>query len=448
MPIEDLVNVDIDLSDPPLGSLDFATPLIAANLTNDQDTAFGSDVTLIVTPQTWRTALAGIEVVDGDQLFEALSLMFAQENRPSRAMVGRRATAVAQVSTYVIPAVPGDGNYVATINGTACTFAASGSTQAQVRDGVIAAINASAQAGNVTAAAAGNNVAVTSDIAGVPFTATATSPGSTMTVSTTTANVGLGEDLQAWQDEDPSFYAILEDSRVDGNILTLAAAVEAFGVPKLFLAQSLDADANTSATDDIGSQLQDLGYYRTAICSYPNDSIWLDAALIGAALSRPAGSITYANRRLTGITGTEYASTANALGKRWTLLERFRAAGISATRGGRVAVGTPIDLIIARDAIRAMMQTRGLEVLTANPKIPYTTDGAEQIAQYAVRSVLQEFARDPYNVVVEDSIEVEITDAADQSTTDRGNRHFPGINWGVTLQGAIESIDIQGTMTV
>ena len=449
MPINELVNVDIDLSDPPLGSLDFGTPLIAANLTSPQDTLFGADVTLIVTPQTWQTELAALLVLDGEQLYEALSYLFSQENRPSRAMVGRRATAVAQVTTYSVPASPTNGDHTATINGTASTFAASGSTQAQVRDGLIAAINASLAAARVTATSGGGGaVVVTSDIAGVPFTALATSPSSTMTVATGTANVGLGEDLTAWQAEDPSFYALCEDSRVEGNILTLAAAVEAFGTPKLYLAQSLDTDANTSATDDVGSQLQDLGYYRTAICSHPSDAVWLDAALLGACLSRPAGSITYGNRRITGITGTEYATTTNGLGKRWTLLERFRAAGISATRGGRVAQGTPIDLVIARDAIKALMQTRGLEVLTANPKISYTDDGAEQIGQYAVRSVLQEFAAAPYNVVVASSIELDITAAADQSTTDRGNRHFPGISWSCTLQGAIETLDIQGTMTV
>lgn len=446
MPIDDVAAVDIDLSDPPLGTLDFATPLIAVELTTDQDSAFGSDVTRVVTPTSWQADMAELEVVSGEQLYEALLRLFQQENRPTRAMIGRRDVPVAQVATITIPASPSAVTYVVTINGVvAASIAGSGLTQTQLRDAIDTAIDASAVAPVVGATVSSNDVLVTADEEGVPFTIAVSGTG--LAVSITTPNVGLPEDLAAWQAEDPSWYMLLEDSRTDGNILAAANTIEAFGSPKVFLAQSADAAANTSATDDLGSQLRDLGYFRTALCSYSDDAAWMDAALAGATLSQPPGSITFSNRRLVGVTGTEYLTTTQAMAKRWTVLERFRAAGISATRGGRVAQGTAMDLIIARDAIKATMQTRGLELVTSLPKLPYTNSGAEQLANYAVRSVLNEFAARPYNVVVGSSIEVRVRPYSQQTTTDRGNRHWAGIDWSCTLQGAIDSFDIHGTMT-
>lgn len=450
MPIDDLAAVNIDLSDPPLGELDFAVPLIGAQLTTDQRAELAGDVTLEVTPASWRSALAALGVVSGEQAFEALVYLFSQESRPSSALIGSRAVAVAQVSRAVIATASYTGVFTATVAGIAVTFNASSSSQDAVATGLRAAINGNATlAARVTAAGSGANVDVTADFAGQPFSFNVEGYASSqVALSTQTANVGPGEDLAAWHAENPRFYAVLEDSRDDQNILTLAAAVESFGPPKLFLAQSLDADANTSATDDIGSQLQDLAYERTAIMSYGNDAQWLDAALLGATISHAPGSITFANRRLAGITGTEYATTTNAIGKRYTLLERYRAAGFSASVGGRVAQGTPLDLIIGRDAIKNRMQVRAAEALTSAPKVPYTDAGAELIANFAVRSVLGEFARDPYNVVIGDTIEVEVGRAREQSSTDRGNRIFRAIDWSCQLQGAIERVVINGTMIV
>lgn len=450
MPIDELARVDIALSAPPLGALGFDIPLIAAQLTAPQVAELDGDTVVEVTPASWRTTLDTIGIEAGEQAYEALTLLFAQDQRPALALIGSRATAVAQVSRVAVATGTYTGTFTITIAGTTVSFVAAADDQDDVATGLRAAIQGNATtAARVTAAGTGANVDVTADYAGQPFTISAAGyAASQVTVSTTTPNVGLNDDIATWHAEDPRWYLMMEDSRDAAAILTAAAAIESFGSPKLFLAQSADVDANTSATTDIGSTLQGLGYFRTAIASYADDAVWLDAALVGATLSQPAGSITWANRRLAGIVGTEYAATTQATGKRWTLLERFRAAGISATRGGRVAQGTPIDLVIARDAIKAEMQRLALELLTSAPKIPYDDDGADQIANYAIRSTLERFAAAPFNVVQRSSIDIRPRAAALQSSTDRGNRHFPGIDWAVTLQGAIESLEIVGTMTV
>ena len=62
----------------------------------------------------------------------------------------------------------------------------------------------------------------------------------------------------------------------------------------------------------------------------------------------------------------------------------------------------------------------------------------------AIRGALE--AGVDVGLVQADSITVAAPEAADQSTTDRGNRHYPGITFGATLKGAIHTMAITGNL--
>lgn len=447
MPISDLVDVSISLSNPPLGLIDFAVPLVAAVLTTDQATAFGSDRTATVTPESWQAEMTTLGVTSSEDLYLSLLELFTPDQRPAQALLGRRATAVAQVNTISIPATPSAVTYIVTINGdVAASIAGSGLTQTQLRDAIDTAIDASSQAPNVTATVGSGTVVVTSDVAGVPFTISVSGTG--MTQAATTPNVGLPEDIAAWVLEDNGWYCLLETTRTPGNIRAAAGQIEVLGPsnPKLFIAQNDDTTANTSGTTDIGQILEDLGYTRTSVVAFDDDDTFADAGLVGRCLSASPGSISWANKAITGIDGQVYTSVTELENKNYTYIERFAAAGFSMSRNARTAFGHPIDLIIARDFIRNLMQIRGAEFLRDND-MPYDENGRDALEGF-VRGVLTTAARDPYNILIEDSIQTSLPTAASQSSTDRGNRHFPGIRWQATVKGKIESMAISGTMTV
>jgi hypothetical protein len=447
MPIEDLVDVSISLSSPPLGLLDFAVPLVAAVLTTDQATAFGSARTRTVTPETWQTVMASLGVTSSEDLYLALLALFTPDERPSRALIGRRLTPIAQVTTLSIPASPSSVTYVVTINGdVAASVDGTGLTQAQLRDAIDTAVDASTQAPNVTATTGSGTVILTSDVPGVPFTVSLSGTG--LTQAATTANVGLPEDLVAWVAEDNGFYCLLETTRTPGNIRALAAAVEVLGPtnPKLYIAQNDDDVANTSGTTDIGALLHDLGYTRTSVVAHGNDDEFVDAALVGTNLSAAPGSRSWSNKELTGVVGTVYADTTNLTAKNYTYLERFPAATVSLSRWARVAYGTPIDLIIARDFVRNLIRIRGLELLRDND-LGYDEEGRDTLELWLL-GVLATCANDPYRILDPDTIQTDLPAAAEQSSTDRGNRHFPGVRWSGVLRGKIESLAVSGVMTV
>lgn len=442
MPLDSIIEVNISLSQPPIGLLDFGVPLIATTLSSPQATAFGVQRTRELTPSTWRSQMAAVGVVAADDPYRMADAVFGQEVKPRRAIWGRRATAVAQVSRVDVTSTA-DGAKVVTINGVTHSFPASGSTALQIRDGLIALINGGSQAALVTAALFdADSLDITSDVPGLAFTV---SVGTGLASSTVTPNTGIGEDITAIRAENDQWYMLLENLRSDAAILEAAAAIE--GLPKMFLGQTLDPLAqSTDALTDVMSRLTALGYVRTALVWNDDIDEMVAEALAGRVLPTKPGSNSWANQVLAGVSGFIPTSEPRLRAKRYTWLESFVAANFSMSQGARTAAGYPIDLILGRDWLRNLIQVREAELLRNSPKVPYTRDGAYAAAD-VLRGALLEAAAAPYNFIDVDTIEIEVPAPSSQSPTDRGNRHFPGVVWQATAQGAIETMEITGTIT-
>ncbi|MEI6058091.1 MAG: hypothetical protein WCQ60_03935, partial [bacterium] len=96
--------------------------------------------------------------------------------------------AVAQVSNAIPPTYISVGDvFTVTINGTVISYTATDTLLANVLIGLRDAINASAQAANVTASVSGNTVSIISDIPGTPFTL-----GAITVVGGTGGDAGVG----------------------------------------------------------------------------------------------------------------------------------------------------------------------------------------------------------------------------------------------------------------
>jgi hypothetical protein len=447
MPLSDVINATILLSDPPIGLATFGVPLVAAILTAPQVALWGADLVREVTPGNWKTELEDVGVTTSEDLWVCLSDLFAQELRPSLVLLGRRATAVAQVYRVTIDATVADGTYTVTIDGNDVDFVAVGSTQTLVRDGLISAINADAIVAPLVTAAIFDaaSLNVTADFAGRPFTASTSGPAGDISGAQITASVGLPEDIEDWRAERDDWYCLLETSHNDNNIHAAYPTIET--LTKVFVSQSSNADAQTAATTDVGNVLRLAGIARTIVIWHDDDDEFVDAAAVGRLLPTEPGSNTWANKGLASVTGIVPTSVANLTTKNYGWIERYDAEGISATRRMRVAVGTPIDLIIARDFMVDLIRVDQATLELNSPKVPYTRRGAAQI-DAVLRGSLERCANDPYNIVDGETIETSIPLPSSQSSVDRGNRHFPGIVWSATVQGAIETMDVAGTLVV
>lgn len=447
MPLDSIANISISLQAPPATRASFGIGLAMGDFSPAQEALFGADLTAEVLPQNWETTLTALGFTSSDPLWIFTQRHFGQDRVPERLIIGRRATVVAQVNTYLVTGAT-DGTYTITINGNDYSFVASGSTVAAIRDALVIAVNGGSDP--VTAAPGGaGELTVTADQAGIAFVSATSSTGDPITDTPTTPNVGIVDDLVAMNAETGSWYYVHEVDRDIEEGVVLAQSIESFSRDIQGMLQTDDPLAqSTDALTDLGGRLSALNLLRTAVCWYPSDAEFQDAALSGKMLPSDPGSETWANQALRLVAGIsvndDLASESRLLAKNYNFLEAFPAATFAMTRGGTVASGQFIDVVRLRDHIKNEMQLRYAEALRDNGKIPYTDGGGDILASIA-RGTLEDFADS--GGVVADSIDVQVPLVANQADADRGNRHFPGITWAATLQGAVHSLDVAGSLS-
>lgn len=211
---------------------------------------------------TFYTSASSLPAGVGATLLGAVNAALAQRTKGpalNRFAVVKQLADVAQVDTIVIPATPGTGTYTYTQAGVTITVDSDPAlTQTQLRDAYISQINADSTLGAlVTAASSGNNVTITSDVAGTPFTGTvggtASAAAAAVSISTTTANRSIATQLATWA-VTPGWYAAIPVGAAayavsDLTISRLNAAValltRKIGMVQTAAAECVDAGDNT-----------------------------------------------------------------------------------------------------------------------------------------------------------------------------------------------------------
>lgn len=443
MPLNSIAQISISLADPPAARPGFGTPIVFAVLTAPQVAAFGSDLAIAVTKDTWQAILTSLGITSSEDAWLAMEDLFSQDEEPELALLARRATPVAQVNTYLVGGTT-DGSYVISLDGNEASYTASGNTATEIRDALVTALGLLYNAADFAIAdVSTDSISVTAQSPGLPFTSSVDSPGDVLTLTISTPNVGMPEDIVAVRAERDDWYAIVEAGHADSDILATARAVEP--IEKIFIAQTNDTDALTTGTDDVGAILQSEGLIRTAVLYHDNIDQFVDAAWLGRMLPTDPGSQNWAYKTLRSVTGIspDGSQEANLIGKNYNWLETFAALQKTVTRQGSTAGGQWLDVIRGRDWLSANLQIDLFEVFTNTDKVDYDDGGAELLAA-AIRARLEDAA--DRGLVDRDSIVITVPKALAQSDANRGNRAFPGITWSARLLGAINSLDVSGTL--
>lgn len=439
MPLSDIVTIQITLQT--LGSErpGFGVALILGEVSGAVAALF-TDRTVVVTRTSFAETLTALGFLATDQIYLGVQQFFSQNPTATSAIVGRRATPTAQV-VNVLVSDNTDGAYVVTINGTDYTYNASGETTTQIRDGLLTQI---ADAAVSDATGAGDSIDLTANEAGVPFTVALTSPASGLSQTTTTPNSGIGEDLAAISAENDDWYCVIETSRSAGVIETCAAVVEAYSPKRIFMAQSNDAAIlDPGDATDIGSILQAANYTRTGLWYHDDDTEFADATAAGDSLPTDPGSITWNNREINAITPpTLSANDISALqAKSVNYLERI--AGRNVTRGGVMASGEFIDVIRGIDWFEANLSADVFDLLVEEDKVPYTDEGAQTL-----KGVVDGRGQNAITQGIFSTFTSTVPEVADIADSEKAIRNFPDVDFEATLQGAIHTVQIAGTVSV
>lgn len=252
------------------------------------------------------------------------------------------------------------------------------------------------------------------------------------------------QDWYAWIMIPPGTYA---------TDITAAAAWNETQKKILFQSTADDNVLDSGATTDLPYVFQNLAYDRTVSIYHPNSQdetpagtpAWMESGWPGEALPYDPGSQTWAYKTISGV--ASYALTSSertaALDKNCNIYTN--TASVNVTEEGKVASGEYIDVIRGLDWLEARLQEAVFTELVNKRKIPFTNEGIALI-ENAVRGVLADAAAE--GLLVEESIEVTVPKAADVSSANKLARNLPDVDFVAVLQGAIHSVEINGTVTV
>jgi hypothetical protein len=427
MKLESIVKVNITRQTKAVSRAAFGTALfLAAAVTFEEVTRVYEDYDGVEADEDFLPA----------SVLEFAARYFGQTLTPTKLIVGKRTTKVAQVETLTVTQAT-DGSYTVTIDGTEFEFVASGNTEGEIRDGLVAAING----GSVPVTAAASSTAaltLTADVAGNAFTSVLSAGISKVE---TTANNGVKEDIAAAKADTDDWYALALESRNDDDIMNAAEVIEADR--KIFGACSEAAGIIASTETDVAAKLKAKSYARTFIIYSTDQESYPEGAWLGSRLPTDPGSSTWKFKTLAGITPDSLTASQETNLKNKNANFYVTVAGVNITVEGKMASGEFIDIIHFCDWLEARMMERIYATLVNAEKVSFT-DGGISVIEADVRAQLQQGV----DVGGLDSFTVTVPKRSATDVADRTARTLKGIKFNGILAGAIHAIEIQGNVTV
>lgn len=258
--------------------------------------------------------------------------------------------------------------------------------------------------------------------------------------------------LDAIQAENSNWYAftIIPVGSTGSAILTeqlqIAAWAEIAKRPAFM--DTADATILAAGTSDAASQISALKRNYSVLTYHaatsPVESA--SAGWLGYVLPLPMGSYNPSYRQLSGIT-----PDALTVGQKTMAWSKFcntfsKVAGKNFTERGFVAGGEYLyfDVTFGIDWLDTNIQTAILGALASDAKVPFT-DGGGVLLKSIVEGVLQTAAN--MGILDATSIVVTVPKVVNISDADKAARKFPNVNFKARLQGAVNTVVINGTVS-
>ena len=186
----------------------------------------------------------------------------------------------------------------------------------------------------------------------------------------------------------------------------------------------------------------------------PQSNFHLAVAATARCLSFPAGSETWAYKRLSAILPSRFSTTLERDLQEGHSNYFVTRAGRNVTMNGQVRGGEWIDVIRGRDWLQNDMQLRIFNLMLMNPKIPYTDDGIASVENQMRASLDAAMDRgivapDEYdaddNLVPGFTVSVPLS--ASITATQRASRVLVDCKFTARLTNAIHAVRVDGTLT-
>ena len=375
--------------------------------------------------------------------------LFSQNPRVEEVVIGRRdADTIVVTVENAVDSI----DYSTTINGTPFIYDSGVTpTVITIATGLVGVINLGAEPVTATDNLDGTYDLV-ADVAGTAYTVALDTD---QAITTYTLDNAIDDDITAIKNFNNDWYMIIELLQDSSELLELAAWVETEA--KLLGTTSddnniVDQDSVTDTTS-IAALLKSGEYDRTYVAYWNADYLkpadlgtnkYLDAAWDGKQLPKDPGSSNWAHKNLNAFQALTLNDTQikNAIDKNANVYVIAGADG--RTRYGTMAGGEYIDIMRGVDWLTARLQEDVFILLATTEKVPYT-DAGIAMAEGVVKKVLEEGVAEEF---LEPNYIVTVPKIENVDPVDRANRHLKNITFSSVPQGAINTVAIQGTVSV
>ncbi|SYX86029.1 DUF3383 family protein [Paenibacillus alvei] len=238
---------------------------------------------------------------------------------------------------------------------------------------------------------------------------------------------------------DNGWYYLLSSDNSDAAVEALAAEIEKEDYRLFF----------TRAADKTKLQaLKSKAYTRTVVFYHTDAAVYPEAALVGSVGSAEVGSVTWKFKKCTGIDAMKVTAGELMEIHDSGAITYVNKQGEARTSEGKTLSGEYIDVIMARDYVRARMEMQIQNLLNQSSKIPYTDAGIVQI-ESAVINVLLESARMGI-IATADSGEplfgTSFLSRNEVNPSDRANREYRGGSFWFEIAGAVHQVKVNGVI--
>lgn len=362
-------------------------PLIFAK--NTPNTSFGTNRSKLYTP----SGLSDVATDWGSSSdeYKAISALFSADKKLSKVRVAIRDVAVATVKEIVFSGALTliTQKIQCVINGTVLTDTPfdtdMATTLGNLRTKVLTAIGINTVVVGTNkltiTATAEYSLDISASVNGTPTINT--------TITTTTAGRSIVDDYLECQLEVNDWYMVLCVDKNNGVNHSLARQIQT--ELRQFQYCTNDSDCKDLVTTDIFSKMKNSSLGRTSGLWHHDPAQYPEFAWIGECLPDDPGSISFANKKLNGITSSDHtvlgdSAISNIIDKKGNVYMSAGNAGI--TWEGRTFDGNTIANIRDIDFFQLALQNSLFDMFTNVRKLPFTKAGITT-AQLAMDQVFK-----------------------------------------------------------
>lgn len=448
MSADDIVSVNIDLKSKGVTAAGFGRPL------------FLSCHTHWLARTKLYSASTGLDdmITDGflttDKTYHDVQVLLSQAQTPVDFKIGRRALFMTEI-TNLIPTVTVQGFvYSGTLDDVDWSYTVlAGATVATIST-AIAALLTGLALGLTCSGASTTWCACTATVTGKVHRFTNTVPE--LHIANVTTDPGIATDLANIRAVDNDWFGVCLDSQSKAETLAAAAYLET--ARKVTFSANADyAQKDPASTTDLMYVAKANAYFNTAIFYHHESGSSLAAGAMARYLTSLPGTQTLAHLQVVGVVtsdvapnGSPWCSDADAAAIKGKNGNTYTTLGNQGDiQMGTVAGGDHADTVRAIHFMHARIQEMYITNLQ-NGGYRMTNKGISK-ANNDLLALLLSWTKNPYTILDDDPTfapTVTTPQISDLSQAEKKQRKLPNVQFTGRVQGAIELIEVSGSISI